>query len=167
MWNKELLNYDNHVIGKGFIVLYAKHLKSQKNIALVNVYAPCNAREKTALWEVITNIKLVNQTYNWCVLGDFNAVRRVNERKGKSVRSNQSSQTKRFNEFIDKNVLLEIRIVGRRFTWYKQNGTIKSRLDRILVSIEWLQEWPLSKQNIQVREISNQCAIVVKSVVKD
>ena len=27
--------------------------------------------------------------------------------------------------------------VGRKFTWYKSNGTAKSRLDRILVLVEW------------------------------
>ena len=42
-----------------------------------------------------------------------------------------------------------------------------SRLDRVLVSEEWLDKWPMSKQYVQNREVSDHCAIVVKSLVKD
>jgi len=41
---------------------------------------------------------------------------------------------------------VELPIVGKKFTWYKSDGSAKSRLDRFLVSLEWLQMWPMSKQ---------------------
>ncbi|XP_068486497.1 uncharacterized protein [Phaseolus vulgaris] len=72
-----------------------------------------------------------------------------------------------FNEFIDKNMLVELPLVGKKFTWYKPDGFAKSRLDRFLVSMEWLQMWPTSKQYVQQREVSDHCAIVAKSWDKD
>ncbi|XP_068504284.1 uncharacterized protein [Phaseolus vulgaris] len=32
--------------------------------------------------------------------------------------------------------------LGKKFTWYKADGSAKSRLDRVLVSEEWLHMWP-------------------------
>jgi len=88
--------------------------------------------------------------------------------KGKGLMlGTPKNKIKNFNLFIENNLLLELPSVGRKYTWYRANGSAKSILDRVLVSEEWLQEWPLSKQYTQPREISDHCAIVVKSVVKD
>ena len=32
-----------------------------------------------------------------------------------------------------------------KYTWYKENGLAKSRIDRVMVSLEWLDQWPNSK----------------------
>jgi len=37
----------------------------------------------------------------------------------------------------------------------------------MFVSDDWLQNWPMCKQYVQLREVSDYCAIVVKSMVKD
>jgi len=61
----------------------------------------------------------------------------------------------------------DLPFVGKKFTWYRADGSAKSRLDRILVSEEWIQVWPMSKQYVQAREVSDHYAIVVKSWIKD
>jgi len=43
----------------------------------------------------------------------------------------------------------------------------KRRIDRLLVDEDWLQLWPMSKQYVLRREVSDHCALVVKSVEKD
>jgi len=53
-------------------------------------------------------------------------------------------------------------MVERKFTWYKPNGTIKSIIDRILVSREWLDVWPNSKQLVLSRSVSDDCSLVLK-----
>ena len=58
-------------------------------------------------------------------------------------------------------------MVGRKFTWYKPNGTIKRRIDRILVSREWLEVWPNSKHLVLSRSVSNHCAIVLQTTSVD
>jgi len=79
----------------------------------------------------------------------------------------QKGEIKGFNDFIERNMLMELPVVGKKYTWFKANGTAKSRLDRVLVFDEWLQKWPIGKQYIQPREVSDHCAIVVKCVSKD
>jgi len=103
----------------------------------------------------------------WVVCGDFNVVRREEERKGIRACSSQKKEIDGFHMFIENNGLLDIPCVGKKYTWYKANGTTKSRLDRFLVSEAWLQIWPASKQYIQPRMVSDHYALVLKSCVKD
>jgi len=35
----------------------------------------------------------------------------------------------------------DVNILGRKFTWYHPNGRAMSRLDRMLISEEWVQQW--------------------------
>jgi len=47
---------------------------------------------------------------------------------------------------LQKTELVDIPMVGRKFTWYKLTASVKSRIDRVLVSRERLEVWPDSKQ---------------------
>jgi len=123
--------------------------------------------DKVALWEELTNMKNANLSWAWCFYGDFNAVRCADERKGVGERGSQKNEIKGFNNFIERNLLVELSVVDKKYTWFKANGTTKSRLDRVLVSDDWLQKWPMGKQYIQPREVSDHCAIVMKCVSKD
>ena len=59
--------------------------------------------------------------------------------------------------------LEEVRSVGRNFTWYRPNGTAMSRLDRVLLSDEWLSQWPDSTQFVLDRDFSDHCPILLRS----
>ena len=52
-------------------------------------------------------------------------------------------------------------------TWYRPNGTARSRLDRILVSDLWIETWPGSTQYILSRSVSDHCALVIKNRIID
>ncbi len=43
----------------------------------------------------------------------------------------------------------------------------KSRIDRALVTEGWLHCWPMCKQYVQRREVSDHCALMIKSLDKD
>ena len=133
---------------------------------MVNVYSPCALSAKKSLWEELTNAKLDSQELAWCVCGDFNAVRSRSERKGIG-RGDQSREMNGFNSFIESNSLLDLPLVGKLYTWFKPDGTAKSRIDRALVTEEWLQQWPMSRQYVLRREVSDHCALVIKFVEKD
>ena len=167
MWHKEVFCYDSHVMGKGFIVVIGQHKVSKCRCVVVNVYASCSLSEKVSLWGELTDLKKGSADSVWCFCGDFNAIRKRCERKGVNVRDNQSSEMRGFNSFIDTNFIIEIPLVGKPFTWFNSNGKAKSRLDRVLVTEDWMQAWPMCKQYVQRREVSDHCAIVVKSVEKD
>ena len=154
-------------MGKGYIVIFGQHLKSNYMCVVVNIYAACSLSEKKILWDELTNIKVASQDSVWCFCGDFNAIRSRSERKGVRNRGDQSSEISGFNSFIDSNLLLDLPIVGKKYTWFKSNGSAKSRLDKVLVSEEWLQRWPMCKQYVPRREASDHCALVVKTMEKD
>jgi len=61
-------------------------------------------------------------------------VRSRSERKGIKGRGKQTSELTAFNSFIDSNFLLDIPLVGKKFTWFKPNETTNSRIDRVLVT---------------------------------
>ncbi|XP_068498561.1 uncharacterized protein [Phaseolus vulgaris] len=54
-------------------------------------------------------------------------------------------------------------MTGRKLTWYKPNGLVKSRINRVLVSKEWIEAWPHCKQHVLSRSISDHCAIIIKN----
>lgn len=101
-------------------------------------------------------------TKAWCVLGDFNSIRTIEERKSLNTNVDYSREIRWFGSFIEKTELLDIPMIERKFTWYKPNGTIKGRLDRILVSIEWIDKWPDSKQYDLSSSMSDHCVLVLK-----
>lgn len=74
----------------------------------------------------------------WCILGHFNAIQSIEERKGVGSQTNYGSEISKFNLFIRQTGLLDIPMISRKYMWYKPNGTCKSRINRILVSREWL-----------------------------
>ena len=94
-------------------------------------------------------------------------VKSRSERKGVRGRGEQTSELIGLNSFIDSIFLLELPLVDKKFTWFKPDGTTMSRIDRVFVNEEWLQLWPMSKQYVLRREVSDHCAMVVKSVEKD
>jgi len=166
MWHKEVFNYESHVMGKGYITVVGQHKNSGHKCCVVNVYAGCTQKEKKSLWEELSSFKDSSQITVWCLCGDFNAVRRRIERQGAGT-ADFKSEIKGFNGFIESNMLLELPIVRKKFTWYKPNGVARSRIDRVLVFEEWLQCWPMCKQYVQKREVSDHCALVIKCLDKD
>ncbi|XP_068474737.1 uncharacterized protein [Phaseolus vulgaris] len=153
-------------MGKGYIAVVGYHGKSAQRCCVVNVYAACTLKEKKLLWEELSKCKDASQIALWCFCGDFNAIRSRAERQG-ADRGDFNSEIKGFNGFIESNMLLELPIEGEKFTWFKPNGMAKSRIDRVLVTEDWLKCWPMCKQYVQRREVSDHCALMIKSLEKD
>ena len=103
---------------------------------IINVYSPCNLAGKIEVWNSIKDLRNRWGTGMWCVLGDFNAVRKSEEREGRLHGSTSRSRREitELNKFIEELELHNIPLTGRRFTWYKAGGEAKSRIDIVLVS---------------------------------
>lgn len=58
-------------------------------------------------------------------------------------------------------------MAGRKFTRYKPNGFVKSKIDRVLVSKEWLDIWSESKQFVLSKSVSDHRSIILKDSTVD
>jgi len=88
------------------------------------------------------------------VCGDFNFVRSLDERKGRSGVSRQP-EMEVFNKFIHDSFLIDLPICGSLFTWYKGDEKSMSRLDQFLLSDKWCELWPHCIQVAYQRGLSD------------
>jgi len=150
MWDNKVFNCTKFVDGKGYVLVEGEYkcITSGKDVKVVimNIYAPCSSKEKMLLWrEVQDMLASVNNSIK-CVIGDFNSVKVASERKGIGNGLVNNHDIARFREFLERCDLKDILVVGRKYTWYRPNETARSRLDRVLVSEEWVMQWPRAKQ---------------------
>ena len=167
IWNNDSFSVDRKVVGRGFILLEGMWIKENKRVSIINVYAPCDLQGKRQQWDEILQLKTSSQEGLWCVLGDFNSIRHQDERVSSAQSVGPDPSISEFNSWISDMALEEVRSVGRRFTWCRPNGSAMSRLDRFLLSDEWLVQWPGSTQFVLDRDYSDHCPILLKSKTID
>ncbi|CAJ2635027.1 unnamed protein product [Trifolium pratense] len=145
---------------------HGRFLRTGEEFHVANVYAPCDDGAKQGLWEYFS-VRLVSLVgKNVCVCGDFNAVKHIDERR--SVREgHRVSDHIPFNRFIEDNSLIDLPLIGRKFTWFKGDGVSMSRLDRFLLSEEWCLSWPNCKQVAKLRGLSDHCPLVLSANEED
>ncbi|XP_057423791.1 uncharacterized protein LOC130717555 [Lotus japonicus] len=165
IWRKGLLQVERSIIESNFICIVGSFGVDAADCAVLNVYAPCDRVGKRQLWSKLVELK-INIHYDlWCVAGDFNVVRSSSERRGVGANSQQHrSESVEFNDFIDEMELLDIPLLGRKFTWVRPNGLQMSRLDRFLISPGWLNRWPDYVQEVLQRDILDHCPLLFKRV---
>jgi len=123
--------------------------------------------EKIVVREEVWERRREQNTKTWCVVGDFNSIRSLGERRNAKFDANHRREMRRFNEFIENKELVDIPMVGRKYTWYKPNGLVNSRIDRILVFREWLDKWPDNRYYVLDSSVSDHCALVLKTKTMD
>ncbi|KAL5161297.1 hypothetical protein HKD37_07G018608 [Glycine soja] len=116
-------------------------------------------------FNVERRLKDLNPRGLWCLLGDFNSVRNASERVGVSQRGGGGGDPliNEFNDWLDDVEVLEPPCIGSKYTWYRPNGTARSKLDRVFISSDWLSKWPASTQHILDKNFSDHCPMLVKS----
>lgn len=135
-------------------------------VNIVNVYMPCKSEEKREVWELLEARVKGREDDKWCICGDFNAVRNENERRG-LTNGGRRKEMRDFNELINKLRLVDLPLERRKFTWYKDNGRSCSRLDRFLISLDWIVKWPNLTQVGLKRKVSDHAALLLKEEVED
>ncbi|GKV46852.1 hypothetical protein SLEP1_g53813 [Rubroshorea leprosula] len=159
IWDRRHFVKREEFIGDGFVGISGEWRANKQQYFLVNVYGPKDRQKKASLWKELRRM-VTDKEGCWLIAGDFNAVREPGERRG---RTGESPVMKDFDEFIVSTDLVDVKLTNRRYTWYKPDGTARSRLDRFLMSTEMSNlegEW--IQQGLP-RNISDHCAIVLKS----
>ncbi|XP_068498242.1 uncharacterized protein [Phaseolus vulgaris] len=168
MWSNKSFQLSKFVNGRNYTVVEGFWKRENgAHVTIVNIYSSGSLREKKELWNEVGGFRQGQLSKAWCIIGDFNSIRRQEERKSVMSNSNYSREIKGFNDFIESSKLVDIPLVGRKYTWFKPNSLVKSRIDRVLVSKEWLDIWPNSQQFVLSRSISDHCAVILKEVSVD
>lgn len=127
-------------------------------INFINIYASCSYTSRRSLWKYVVEKKKCWPGENWCLGGNFNTVLEKEERVGihRSIRDKGCDE---FRIFVAKMELVDLPLLGGKFTWYSGNGKSMRRLDRFLVSEKLIIEWKLSSQKVGKWEFSDYCAV--------
>lgn len=126
------------ILNMGEEFLYVEATKDNQPPSLVTViYAPPLVTGLEKYWETITSFAL-KDSIPWIIVGDFNAITCLQERKGGSGRLR--AHDLRFSNWIHKNGLVDVGFSGSPFTWARNTshgGRVSKRLDSALCNNNW------------------------------
>jgi len=135
MWRRNSFNLTSSFNGRFFLVVECVwKVGLGVQVMIVNGYSSGSLKDRKKVWDEIYEIRKSQQSKVWCVVGNFNSIIWKEKRKNVVSVSDYSREIAKFNEFIENSELMDISMVGRKFTWSKPNGSTKSKIDRILVS---------------------------------
>jgi exonuclease III len=156
LWNSNCFNLLNSFSGDGFLGITVEREGAVLNF--INIYSPCSLAGKKKLWDELLDFKLQSGGGEWCFGGDFNAILRSSERKGSSAVSRQGEIIS-FTQFVEDMEVIDIPVLGKKFTWFSSDGKSMSRIDRFLLSDGFISKFGVSGQWIGNRDISDHCPI--------
>ncbi|PNX90254.1 cysteine-rich receptor-like protein kinase, partial [Trifolium pratense] len=108
-------------------------LSSDGLLYIVNIYSPCSLDGKGKLWKDLLEFKSNNAIGDWVLGVDFNAISKNGERRGCSG-SGSLSERSEFSLFMEAMEVIDIPVLGKKFTWFNSDGSTMSRFDRFLLS---------------------------------
>ncbi|WVZ54678.1 hypothetical protein U9M48_005442 [Paspalum notatum var. saurae] len=158
-------SYDIGSIEEGdfYVKFRLRNKEDEFQWILVAVYGAVQPEFKEAfLTELVRTCS--NESLPLLVGGDFNIIRNSSEKN--NDRYNEKWPFL-FNAVIDSLNLRELQMSGRKFTWANSlEVPTFERLDRILMSTEWEQKFPLATVVALSREISDHTPLLLNSGAK-
>jgi exonuclease III len=162
IWRKSSSTLIFSFVGEGYVGVCLEWGVERRRCFVVNVYSKCDLLVKRRLWETLTSVKMNLGGENWCFLGDFNSVISREERRGVSHVDSFSQEMREFADFVENLELVDIPIIGRRFTWFHPSGNAMSRIDRVLLSEEWIDVWGQNSLWVLPRDVLDHCPLLLK-----
>jgi hypothetical protein len=146
-------NFDNVLIIQG------RFLKSGNAFSISNVYAPCDIHGRQVLRTRLSGLINNNKDVVWRTNNDFNIIQSANERRSR-VSGSRQEYFSHFNQLMDENILFDLSLSGRSFTWYRGDRLYMSRLERFILSNEWFSIWMNCIQMVLARGIFDRCSLM-------
>ncbi|XP_072054230.1 uncharacterized protein [Arachis hypogaea] len=119
------------------------------------VYGEHVREEKLVVWEELSFLTGLCQV-PFCFMGDFNEIIQVKERQGATSLPRPAEE---FKSWIHDMELVDLALNDRKFTWFR--GQSCSRIDKVLVSLEWLEEFPETRLRGSPRGLSDHMIMTV------
>ena len=116
--------------------------------AFTIIYASYKPDERESLWDDLVQITKDYPTLveaPWFLAGDFNCIRRVNEREGGRIPRARNMET--FNDFTFRAALIEPPTLGETWTWCNERqagARIYKRIDRCFTNNIAMVQYPIS-----------------------
>ncbi|XP_072087135.1 uncharacterized protein [Arachis hypogaea] len=130
-------------------------VKNGFRCAFCLVYGAHTREDKLAVWEELSFLSGLYQV-TFCYMGDFNEITQVEERKGASTLPVSAVE---FKAWMQEMELVDLALSDRMFTWFR--GQSCNRIDRVLVSLEWIEEFPDIRLKGGPRGLSDHCPLIV------
>ncbi|XP_057739874.1 uncharacterized protein LOC130956971 [Arachis stenosperma] len=148
--------WGNSGAGWEYLCVEGVVLKNGFNYAFFLVYGAHSREEKSHVWEELSYIAGLCQVPS-CFMGDFNEIVSVEEWKG-TVSLPLSADD--FRGWIQDMHLVDLPLTDRKFTWFR--GRSCNRIDRAMVSVEWLKEFPETRLRGGPRGMSDHSPLIVE-----
>ncbi|XP_071700174.1 uncharacterized protein [Rutidosis leptorrhynchoides] len=163
IWDPNVFVVEEAVEKKYFLAIKGKWIGKDKSSIVVNVYGLHKDGEKRMFWDSLDN--LMNYTdAEWVIGGDFNEVRTQTERQNCEFIKRRADL---FNNFIENRHLIEVPILGKRFTRINDDGMKFSKLDQFLVSENFLESWGDISVITLDRRTSDHCPLILRDKNND
>ncbi|PKI53937.1 hypothetical protein CRG98_025639 [Punica granatum] len=132
-------------------------------LAVTFVYASNDMLERRLLWRDLQALAR-NISHSWVLMGDFNAVKDIQEVKvvGREVVIDQSMRD--FADFLNSAELTDHTSIGCYYTWSnkRQEGFQVRKIDRVLINEKWVQSELPSTVEFLSPGISDHCPAMLK-----
>jgi hypothetical protein len=163
----EILGCDKLHGGLAFQNEYCQSVKFYSKLTgqkwtLTNNYAPCTSEGKVSFINWFRNIAILDE-HMWLVLGDFNLIRRTENR---NMPGGDVNMMHAFNEAISTLGVIEIPLSGQSFTWSnRQQNPLLERLEWFFMSQSWSLEFPGTRAMTLSRDVSDHvpCIVCIKT----
>nr|KAJ0222743.1 hypothetical protein LSAT_V11C200067800 [Lactuca sativa] len=162
IWDPKTFIKSNTFSSRYFIAVSGQWSGFPGNTTLVNIYAPQTITDKRELWKELLNFK--SSDGNWVFFGDFNVVRKKDERLNSAFCKYSAAD---FNQFIIDAGLKEFKMGRMKYTYYREEGHKFSKIDRFLVCSNFIGIQPSSYVTALPRLHSDHSLIVLKPVQTD
>ncbi|XP_016207248.1 uncharacterized protein LOC107647708 [Arachis ipaensis] len=156
MWDNFLFTRLNCYKGDGWLSVEGILTKNNFKCVFCLVYGAHVRSEKLVMWEELSYMVGLCQV-PFCFMGDFNEILQLEERKGAT---SLPASVEDFKDWVQDLQLVDLPLTDRKFTWFR--GQSCSRIDRILVSLEWLEEFPDTRLKGGPRGLSDHCPLILE-----
>ncbi|XP_028769432.1 uncharacterized protein LOC114726883 [Neltuma alba] len=159
LWNEEEVSVEYLYSNTQLIHCKLTNVSSGEVMFSTFVYGDTTIGRRRTLWE---SLKRITESIDgaWIVLGDFNAFLEPKDKLGGAPLVRQMMES--FQSCLNHCELMEIPIVGDRFTWEKEG--VRERLDWAFCNFDWELTHPHFKNYHQLRFNSDHRVLVLSGV---
>lgn len=159
LWDSKSFTSTEVISSHNYLINIGTWVGISTPVIFANIYGPQPIREKAKLWENLKEIKQERKGV-LIIMGDFNVVRRPDERFN-SIFCPRTA--KDFNNFILDSGLIDLKMGGFRYTCCRSEGIKLSKLDRFLISPDFLGIAPKTFVTALPRELSDHSPILLST----